>query len=133
MEVVRHVYEALNEGADEPLLDFLHPAFVYRTREELPGGGAYGRHDFLRRLAELRQTFREGRFEVEEFICSDQDVVVLVRVTGLGRVSGVPIDERMFHAWTIENAKALELRICSDRGEALEAVGLSEQDAHADS
>jgi ketosteroid isomerase-like protein len=30
VESVRHVYEALNEGADEPLLDFLHPAFGYR-------------------------------------------------------------------------------------------------------
>ena len=133
VEQLRHVYEALNEGADEPLLDLLHPAFVYRTREELPGGGTYRRHDFLRRLAELRQTFREGRFEVEGFIASGQDVVVAVRVSGLGRVSGVPVDERMFHAWTIENAKALELRIYSDRGDALQAAGLSEQDAHADS
>src|SRR5688572_6973117 len=65
MEQLRHVYEALNEGADEPLLDLLHPAFVYRTREELPDGGTYRRHDFLRRLAELKQTFREGRFEVD--------------------------------------------------------------------
>jgi len=39
----------------------------------------------------------------------------------------------MFHAWTIEKAKALELRIYPDRGEALEAAVLSEQDAHADS
>ena len=133
VELVRHVYEAVNEGADEPLLDFLHPAFAYRTREELPGGGAYRRHDLLRRLAELRQTFREIRFEVEEFISSGQNVVVVVRGTGLGRVGGVPVDERMFHAWTIENAKALELRIYSDRGDALQAAGLSEQDAHADS
>jgi len=133
VEQLQHVYEALNEGADGPLQDFLHPAFVYRTREELPGGGSYRRHDFLCRLAELRQTFREIRFEVEEVTGSGQDVVVGVRGTGVGRVSGVPVDERMFHAWTIENAKALELRIYSDRGEALEAAGLSEQDAHADS
>jgi len=111
----------------------LHPAFVYRTREELPGAGTYRRHDFLRRLAELRQTFREIRFEVEEVTGSGQDVVVGVRGTGVGRVSGVPVDERMFHAWTIENAKALELRIYSDRGEALEAAGLSEQGARANS
>jgi ketosteroid isomerase-like protein len=126
VERLRQVYEALNEGDDEPLLDLLHPAFVYWTREELPGGGSYRRHDFLRRLAELRQTFREVRFEVEEFIGSGQDVVVVVRGTGLGRISGVPVDERVFHTWTIENRKAVELRIYSDRGEALEAIGLSE-------
>jgi ketosteroid isomerase-like protein len=133
VERLRRFYASLNEGSDEPLMDFLHPAFVYRTREELPGGGTYRRHDFPRRLAELRQTFREGRFEVEGFIASPQDVVVVVRVTGLGRISGVPVDERMFHTWTIHNGKALALRIYSDRGEALEAAGLSEQDAHADS
>jgi ketosteroid isomerase-like protein len=54
VERLRRVYAALNEGSDEPLMDLLHPEFVYHARDELPGGGAYHGRDFLDRLAELR-------------------------------------------------------------------------------
>jgi ketosteroid isomerase-like protein len=123
---LRRVYAAINEGVDEPLQDLLHPDFVYKTREELPGGGSYLATDLLSRLVELREIFRDGRLEPEEFISCDQAVAVLVRVTGFGRASGVPVDERIFHVWKIENAKARELCMYSDRGDALAAAGLSE-------
>jgi ketosteroid isomerase-like protein len=133
VERLRQIYAAINDGDDEPLLDFLHPDFVYRTREELPGGGSYSAADLLSRLAELREIFRATRFDPEEFINCDKGVVVLVRGTGTGRVGGVPIDEHLFHVWKIEDAKARALCTYSNRAEALEAVGLSEQDAHTDS
>lgn len=120
------MYMALNEGDDGPLSDLLHPEFVYETREELPGRGSYGRQDLLDRLAELRETFNEIRFEPEEFICSDRHVVVLVRGSGIGRVSRVPVAERLFHVWRIENAKASALDMYSNRGDALESAGLRE-------
>ncbi len=39
VEKLRQIYAVINAGVDKPLFDFLHPDFVYRTREELPGGG----------------------------------------------------------------------------------------------
>ena len=70
--------------------------------------------------------FSEVRFEAEEFISSDHGVVVAVRGTGMGRVSGVPVDERTFHVWRMENAKARELCAYSDRAAALAAVAGSD-------
>ena len=124
---LRDIYTALNQGVDQALRDFLHPEFVYHAREELPGGGSYRGLDILDRLAELREIFHEVRFEPEEFIFSGRDVLVAVRGTGLGSGSGVPLDERLFHVWTIESSEALALSVYGTRGEALEAVGLSEQ------
>jgi ketosteroid isomerase-like protein len=133
VETLRRLYAALNAEVDQPLRDFLHPEFVYNSRKELPGGGAYPAVDFLDRFAELRAIFHEVLFQPEEFIVSGNDIVVAVRGTGRGRASGVPVDVRLFHVWTIQEAKARALSIYSGRAEALEAVGLSEQDAHADS
>jgi ketosteroid isomerase-like protein len=39
----------------------------------------------------------------------------------------------LFQVWTLRDGKVVEMRMFMDRVEALEAVGLSEQDAHADS
>lgn len=126
VERLREIYAAINAGLDEPLLHFLHPQFVYKSREELPAGGSYLTTDILRRLAEREEMFRDVRFEAEEFISSDQGVVVAVRGTGVGRVSGAPVDERIFHVWKMEDAKARELWSYSDRAKALAAVAGSQ-------
>jgi ketosteroid isomerase-like protein len=126
VETLRRMYETLNGGDDQPLRDLLRPEFVYRSRQELPGGGAYGAHDLLRRLDELREIFLEARFQPEEFICSDSAIIVRVRGIARGRVSGVPIDEHLFHVWTMESGKASALCIYAARAEALEAAGLTE-------
>ena len=126
VETLRRLYGALNEGVDQPLRHLLHPEFVYHSREELPGGGVYPGRDMLGRLVELREIFREVRFVPEEFIGSGTDIVVAVRGTGRGRVSGVPVDVRLFHVWTIQRGKARALSIYSARAEALEAAGLNE-------
>ena len=34
--------------------------------------------------------------------------------------------------WTIRDGKVVRMRVFADRAQALEAAGLSEQDAHAD-
>ena len=43
------------------------------------------------------------------------------------------LEQRIAAVWTLRNGKALRVRYYDDKAEALEAVGLSEQDAHADS
>jgi hypothetical protein len=45
----------------------------------------------------------------------------------------VETDARIAHVWTFRDEKAVRMHVFDERAEALEAVGLSEQDAHADS
>ena len=50
-------------------------------------------------------------------------VVVVFRFLGTGRESGVPIDQRLCHAWTIRDGKAVRMEVHSSRDEALRSAG----------
>jgi hypothetical protein len=43
-----------------------------------------------------------------------------------GKTSGVEVDMRHWHVWTLRDGKAVRWRVLSTRAEALEAVGMSE-------
>jgi ketosteroid isomerase-like protein len=117
-------YAAFNAGEVEPLRAFAHSDFVYRTRDEMPGGGSYGLDDALARISALREIFDEIRWEPQEFIDAGERVVVVVRQVARGRTSGVRTDQPISHVWLVEDDRARELRVFSQRREALEAVGL---------
>jgi ketosteroid isomerase-like protein len=61
-------------------------------------------------------------------------VLILGRWRARGRARGVELENQPA-SWLyyIKDGKVVSMRTYTDRAEALEAVGLSEQDAHADS
>jgi ketosteroid isomerase-like protein len=60
-------------------------------------------------------------------------VAAVFRLVGAGKSSGVPVDQTVGMATRFRNGKMWRMRSYPNPAEALEAVGLSEQDAHADS
>ena len=75
--------------------------------------------DMLGPLTDLATT-------VDEWIDAGDDVIAVLRATGRGRKSGVPVEQREFHVWTVRDEQLRRLRIYQTREEALEAVGLAE-------
>ena len=71
--------------------------------------------------------------EAERFIDRGDDVLVVAREHGRGARSGATVSSRIFYVLTFRDGKILRYREFYDEAAALEAVGLSEQDAHADS
>ena len=126
VEELERFYEAFNAGDIEPLLAFVEPQFVYRTRDGFPGGGSYGLEDALDRISELRELFDEIRWEPQEFIDAGENSLVVVRQIARGHASGVMLEESLVHVWLIRDRRAKELRVYSERSQALEAVGLRE-------
>jgi ketosteroid isomerase-like protein len=63
----------------------------------------------------------------------DDRVFTWSRFTGRGRTSGAPADWYLAVNFTIRDGKVVRADEYFDRNEALEAAGLSEQDAHVDS
>jgi ketosteroid isomerase-like protein len=124
VEPLERFYEAFNADNFDPWLAFADPEFVYRTRDELPGGWCYRLEAALDRISELRELFDELRWEPQEFIDAGEHTVSVVRQIARGRASGVMIDESIVHVWLIQGGRAKELRVYSQRSEALEAVGL---------
>jgi hypothetical protein len=72
--------------------------------------------------------------ELEEIIDAGDKVIVFGGVRGRGAESGVDVKTPTFpQVWTFgDDGRPLRVEMYQSRAEALEAVGLSEQDAHAD-
>ena len=70
----------------------------------------------------------------ERFIdAGDDHVLVFSREGGRGKGSGAEVQTHLTaHLWTLKDGKAVRMHSYWERAEALEAVGLSEQDARAE-
>jgi ketosteroid isomerase-like protein len=135
VQVVRRFYEGFNRSG-RPELDILDPEVVWYQPDEIGGGrGSYHGHEgVLRAIGEMQATFDHFQAVPERFIVVGGDrVLVLARHRGTGRGSGVRVDAPVSHVLTLRDGKVIEWRAYLDRAEALEAVGLSEQDPHPES
>ena len=77
----------------------------------------------------FRQFGRDYRFEIEETHGTGDRVLVLVTHHGRGRHSGVTVEHRAAHVYTLREGKVSRIEVWVDqdaREAALEAVGLSE-------
>ena len=70
---------------------------------------------------------------LEATALDDDRVLAVFGPTFEGRSSGIHVDAAVFGVVTLQEGLITRLDEYTDRREALEAVGLSEQDAHADS
>jgi ketosteroid isomerase-like protein len=132
-EVVRAVYERFTEGdlrASADLLD-AHAVLVL-------GGGAWGpevSEDGLYVGVEAIATYTRDSLlkpwakftmRAEEVLVAGDSVVVTVLQSGVGRTSGVPTELRYFTIWSFRGPKVIRIESFRERGDALEAAGLSE-------
>jgi ketosteroid isomerase-like protein len=73
-----------------------------------------------------REIWDEWRFEPEEFLDAGDQVVVLVRVVARGGSSGVSLDRKTAHVWTLRDGRVVRCEVYLDRSAAIEAVGVRE-------
>jgi ketosteroid isomerase-like protein len=100
----------------------------------LEGTAPYrGLEGFAQAWREWLQAWTSYRIDAENFIDDGDRVVVLVRAAARTARDDVVMHHTPGAVYTIRNGKVASIRFYFDRSEALEAVGLSEQDAHADS
>jgi hypothetical protein len=102
-------------------------------RDQCPFGGEQLGHRELETFwNEFWSTFEEVQVETHGFTEAGSEVVTSNTAHMLGR-DRVEVIARSTFLYTVENGQITRLRMFQERAEALEAVGLSEQDAHADS
>jgi ketosteroid isomerase-like protein len=120
VELVRTVYERFRENDFDGALALHHPDVEVHDRPEAPDPQVYRGHDgVLESLRASQATFDSLDLEPEEFVDAGEDVVVVFRFRGTGRESGVPIDERLAHRWTIRDGRIIRMRVHSSREDAL--------------
>lgn len=122
--LIRAVYERFRGDDLEGALELLDPEIEVRERPVTPDTQVRYGHDGVREaLRDNRSTFQDLDMVPEEFIDAGDRVIVVFRFQGTGRGSGVPVDERLAHVWTIRRGKAIRMEVYSGRGEALRAAG----------
>jgi ketosteroid isomerase-like protein len=133
VEVVRAGIEAWNAGDMAALRETYDPDAIMRLAEGWPEPGpCVGREAVMRQFEQARETWDADEIEVIGDFVHGADRVVLKSIWhGVGR--GPDSNMELTAVYTVRNRRILFQEFFWDHAEALEAVGLSEQDAHAES
>ena len=136
VEMVRRFLALLSQG-DEAAWDEMPPEFVFDfSRRLIDPVVLRGRDEMRAWLERERQMWAGGHlgYEPKELIDAGDKVLALIRVRGRGKASGVDVEAYTWNVLTFRDGKPVEQTYFGDdRAAALEAAGLSEQEAHADS
>ena len=94
---------------------------------DIPDRGEYlGAAGVRRWLEDWGAAWAEWSLEPEEFIDAGDRVVVVAHLRARGRDSGVEVDRQDGLVYTMRDGKLVRLDYYGSRGQALDAVGLSE-------
>jgi ketosteroid isomerase-like protein len=135
VEIVRAVFEAWNAGDMEALFADYHPELVYHPRADEPDPSPHVGRDVYERLVRgFVDSFSEVTFDVLEVIDTGDHVItstVLHAVLhGQGSASAAGVSDTYVFVYKLRDGLVREGWEYRTKQEALEAVGLSEQDAH---
>jgi ketosteroid isomerase-like protein len=134
VEIVRELYDAMNRGDWDAVFALATPEIEWETDPRHPKAGTYrGRQEFRRFAEDMEDPFDQSVIEPERFFARGDQVVAFIKIrrTPVGSTSELEI--RIGELWTFRDGKLVRGQGFGERTKALEAAGLSEQDAHADS
>jgi ketosteroid isomerase-like protein len=133
VEIVKAAINALNNQDWEALFrDVASSAEVDMSRAVGPISGVFEIHQFRQTLEQFAENWEFLRGEPHEFIEAGDLVVVPWTLHGRGR-EGIEVAASPTWVWTICDGAVQRLVMYQEREHALEALGLSELDAHTDS
>jgi len=127
VEIVRAIYEEYGRGNFRAGVDLYDPDVLLVTRPDLPDADrVVGVDAIATYMRGYLDSARNVTWTAEEFTDAENSVVVATRQRGEGNESGLSVEVRFFVAWTFRGRAVIRIEFFADRGEALEAVGLSE-------
>jgi ketosteroid isomerase-like protein len=133
VEIVRRRYEHLAATGD-PITETIALDFVWDMSKfrGWPEQQTYeGVEEARRFLRDWLEAWDDWEVEVQELYDAGDKVVAVMRQSGRSKTSGLPVDMSFGQVWTIRDGKLARMEMYADPVEALEAVGLSAQDAPA--
>jgi ketosteroid isomerase-like protein len=134
-EQAEAAFDGINRRDFEVLAELVDPEVEFRSVISGIEGETYIGIEGLRKWrGDIDATWADYRTEMLDFhpVGDDQAVVVL-RVTGKAKASGVPLDVRGSQLWTWRNGRLWRNQSWTDPHKAFEAAGLSEDDASSPS
>jgi ketosteroid isomerase-like protein len=115
VEALRRGYEALNSGDLSVVLELLDPEMEWHEPQPSPDAGTHrGRDSFERFFRGWMDSFEDFRVEPERVVERGRKLIAVVRQSGRGRSSGVEVDARLAHVWTVEDGRAVRFEAVPD-------------------
>ena len=134
VEIARRAFALFNVRDLSAFFDVFDSDLLYRNRTDEPDARVYrGLEQYKGYVAGFLDTFDDLRFELHELVDLGDQVVVVTDLLGRGRESGADVRGVYVFLLTVRDGKIVEGSEYATKEEALKPVGLSEQDAHADS
>src|ERR671937_350400 len=126
VEIVRRGYDHYNRTG-EAEYDVLDPEVVYDVSRRTFDPRVYHGHQGVREfLALIREQWATMRLEPQDFVDSEDTVVVSIRLVGVGKESGVETTADAAHVRTLRDGKIIRWPTFPRLAEALQAGGLCE-------
>jgi ketosteroid isomerase-like protein len=135
VELVRRAWQAYRDHGMDAAVGYFAEDCVIEDLPEMPDRATYMGGEGLReRDRHFAEVWGDYVIEAVDFIDGGRDVVVAIAsLHGYGRGSGAPLDTHVGFVYELRDGKIIRDRAFTSKGQALEAVGLSEQDARAES
>jgi ketosteroid isomerase-like protein len=123
VEILKRAYEALNRGEIESALDVLEPDAEWQEHSDLPEADTYRSREAIREfLLAYLDSWEEFHQETEDLIESGDRVAVLLRMAAKGKGSGIEVEGRYAHLWTMRGGRGIRVDAYADPNRALEAL-----------
>jgi|SRR6185295_7691736 len=127
VEIVRRAFEAWYPNDSEAFAQNLDPQFEYRVTYGPERGVYRGWEKTVAAFDRWQEVFSDYDWRPADFMDGGDDCVIVPFVEGgLGRASGVEIEQRPAFVCALREGRILRITEYRTEAEALEAAGLSE-------
>jgi ketosteroid isomerase-like protein len=124
--IVREAFLAYDKGDVARMMTYVHPELDWTLLE--PNGAAaqptvrHGRAELEAALH--RQSDLGLRAQVEEVVAAGEQVILVTRTPGIGKLSGNRTNDLRYDVVTVRDGLIVGLRACKDHDEARTLVGI---------
>jgi ketosteroid isomerase-like protein len=123
VELLKGAYEALNRGDTEAALEVLEPGAEWCEHSTLPEAGTYhGRAAIRAFLERFLESWHEFRQDVERIVERGDRVALFLHSFSVGKGSGVEVEGRYAHVWTMRDGHGTRVDTYDDVTAALESI-----------
>ncbi len=124
VQIVREIFEGWARGDFSTGVDVLGSDFEYQQLSDAVEPGLRRGAGVGRALRGIFEVYEDFRIEAEEYVDVGDVIVVVARTHGVARRSRMQLDQRFAFACSLEEGKLVRIEVYTDRGDALEALGL---------
>jgi ketosteroid isomerase-like protein len=123
VEQLRDSYEALNRRDIDGTMAVLDENATWVEHSELPEAGSYRGRDTIRKfLEQYLDSWDAFEQQIEEVHGQEDCVLLFIRLTASGRGSGIDVESRYAHMWSMREGRGVRVDAYYDRESALAAL-----------